>query len=323
MATPVVRYAPIRSPDEADARWGVLFGRSIAPLAGDFATTGDLVRGGREAARALTAAQAQVPLAEVRILSPVTRNQQFLCQGVNYASHVRESGLDPSDFPFNTIFTKAPSCLSGPYDDVVKPAHVKLLDYEVELGVVLGRDLHESTTVHPDRLHEVLAGVTIVNDVSARCVQLPQMQFYKGKSYRTFGPTGPLLLLLEPDEWQRWPELHMRLTVNGQVRQEAYCGEMLHKPHQTLSELSGVHHLHAGDLVATGTPAGCAARAPGRLAMFITRHFLSDATKWKLFIKGNLGNPAYLQPNDVMDLSIRTDDGQLDLGAQRTRVVAG
>jgi len=323
MATPVVRYAPIRSTDEADARWGVLFGQSIAPLAGDFATTGDIVRGGREAARALTAAQAQVPLAEVRILSPVTRNQQFLCQGVNYASHVRESGLDPSDFPFNTIFTKAPSCLSGPYDDVVKPAHVKLLDYEVELGVVLGRDLHESTTVHPDRLHEVLAGVTIVNDVSARCVQLPQMQFYKGKSYRTFGPTGPLLLLLEPDEWQRWPELHMRLTVNGQVRQEAYCGEMLHKPHQTLSELSGVHHLHAGDLVATGTPAGCAARAPGRLAMFITRHFLSDATKWKLFIKGNLRNPAYLQPNDVMDLSIRTDDGRLDLGVQRTRVVAG
>ena len=322
MATPVVRYAPIRSTDEADARWGVLFGQSIAPLAGDFATTGDLVRGGREAARALTAAQAQVPLAEVRILSPVTRNQQFLCQGVNYASHVRESGLDPSDFPFNTIFTKAPSCLSGPYDDVVKPAHVKLLDYEVELGVVLGRDLHEATTVQPDRLHEVLAGVTIVNDVSARCVQLPQMQFYKGKSYRTFGPTGPLLLLLEPDEWQRWPELHMRLTVNGQVRQEAYCGEMLHKPHQTLGELSAMHDLYAGDLVATGTPAGCAARAPGRVAMFVTRHFMSDATKWKLFIKGNLQNPAYLRPNDVMELCIRTDDGQLDLGAQRSRIVA-
>ena len=323
MATPVVRYAPTSSPDLSHARWGVLFGQFIAPLPERYATTGDFVRHGRAAARALTAAQAEVPLGGVKILSPVTEQQQFLCQGVNYASHVRESGLDPSDFPFNTIFTKAPSCLTGPYDDVVKPAHVKLLDYEVELGVVLGRDLHEAATVQPDRLHEVLAGVTIVNDVSARCVQLPQMQFYKGKSYRTFGPTGPVLLLLEEDEWRRWPELHMRLTVNGQVRQEAYCGEMLHKPHQTLSELSGLHHLHAGDLVATGTPAGCAARAPGKLAMFVTRHFMSDATKWKLFIKGNLRNPAYLQPNDVMELSIRTDDGRLDLGMQRTRVVAG
>ena len=177
MATPVVRFVPIRNADEADARWGVLFGQSIAPLPDRYATTGDFVRYGLQAARALTASQAEVPLTEVRILSPVTHNQQFLCQGVNYASHVRESGLDPADFPFNTIFTKAPSCLSGPYDDVVKPAHVKLLDYEVELGVVLSRDLHEATTVHQDRLHEALAGVTIVNDVSARCVQLPQMQF--------------------------------------------------------------------------------------------------------------------------------------------------
>jgi len=317
MAINVVHYE-----HQGRAAWGVLRGARVTPVPGDFATTGEFI--GANSVGALVALHGgELEIPSVRVLSPVTRNQQFLCQGVNYASHVRESGLDPSDFPFNTIFTKAPSCLSGPYDDVVKPAHVRLLDYEVELGVVLGCDLHESTTVHPDRLHEVLAGVTIVNDVSARCVQLPQMQFYKGKSYRTFGPTGPLLLLLEADEWQRWPELHMRLTVNGQVRQEAYCGEMLHKPHQTLSELSGVHHLHAGDLVATGTPAGCAARAPGRLVMFITRHFLSDATKWKLFIKGNLRNPAYLQPNDVMELSIRTDDGQLDLGMQRTRVVAG
>lgn len=98
---------------------------------------------------------------------------------------------------------------------------------------------------------------------------------------------------------------------------------MLHKPHQTVSELSGMHHVHAGDLAATGTPAGCAARAPGKLAMFVTRHFMSDATRWNLFIKGNLRNPAYLRPNDVMELSIRTDDGRLDLGMQRTPVVAG
>ncbi|NJD32987.1 MAG: fumarylacetoacetate hydrolase family protein [Gammaproteobacteria bacterium] len=322
MAIPLVRYQLSKTRHDAPARWGVPFDGLIAPLPGDYATTGDVVRAGQAEARALTRAQATVTLDEVRVLSPVTGNQQFLCQGVNYESHVRESGLDPADLPFNTIFTKASSCLSGPYDDVVRPPHVQLLDYEIELGLVLGRDLAAGTTVHPDQLHEVLAGVTIVNDITARDVQLPQGQFYKGKSYRTFGPAGPLLLLLEPDEWRRWPELHMRLAVNGQPRQDAYCREMLHKPHQTLTELGAMHDVHAGDLVATGTPAGCAAKAPGKLAMFVTRHFVSDATKWKLFVKAAQRNPLYLQPGDVIELAIRTDDGKLDLGTQRTRVVA-
>jgi 2-keto-4-pentenoate hydratase/2-oxohepta-3-ene-1,7-dioic acid hydratase in catechol pathway len=322
MATALVRYLPTHDADETDARWGVLFDRSIAPLTGGHRTTGDVIRRGQEEARALTPQQASVSLDQVKVLAPITTNQQFLCQGVNYESHVRESGLDLTDFPFNTIFTKAPSCLTGPYDDVVRPAHVQLLDYEIELGLVLGRDVHCGETVSADRLHEVLAGVTIVNDISARDVQLPQTQFYKGKSYRTFGPAGPVLLLLGSQEWRRWPELHMRLTVNGQVRQDAYCGEMLHKPHQTLTEVSALHDLHAGDLVATGTPAGCAAKAPSRIALFVARHFLSEATKWKLFIKANQRNPLYLQPSDVLQLSIRTDDGELDLGSQRSRVVA-
>jgi len=259
----------------------------------------------------------------VRVLPPVTGNQQFLCQGVNYESHVRESGLDPADLPFNTIFAKAPSCLSGPYDEVVRPPHVRLLDYEIELGLVLGRDLGAGTEVHAERLHEVLAGVTIVNDISARDVQLPQGQFYKGKSYRGFGPAGPLLLLLEPEEWRRWPDLHMRLTVNGELRQDAYCREMLHPPHRTLTELSAMHDVRAGDLVATGTPAGCALRAPGRLATFVMRHFVSEAAKWRLFVKAAQRDPSYLQPGDVVELSIGTDDGQLDLGKQRTIVAAG
>lgn len=322
MAITLIRFTPANAAADAEPRWGVVFGDKIAPLDGDYATTADLIRNGREAARQLTPAQATLELDSVRVLPPVTSNQQFICQGVNYESHVRESGLDPKSFPFNTIFTKAPSCISGPYDDVVRPAHVKLLDYEIELGLVLGRDLVPGEVVTEDKLHEVLAGVTIVNDVSARDVQLPQGQFYKGKSYQTFGPTGPLLLLLEPQEWRRWRELKMTLTVNVAVRQQAYCGEMLFKPHQTLTELASLHGMHTGDLVATGTPAGCAAKAPGKLVMFILKHFMSDAGKWKAFIAKATKNPLYLQPNDVMILSIRTDDGALDLGQQRTRVVA-
>ena len=271
----------------------------------------------------MTSAQAAVSLDDVTVLSPITVNQQFLCQGANYGSHVRESGKDPSDIPFNTFFTKASSSLTGPYDDVVRPAHVKLLEYEIELGLVVGRDLTAGVQVKPDRLHEMLAGITIVNDVSARDVQLPQGQFYKGKSYRTFGPAGPVLLLLEPAEWQRWPELHMQLSVNGQVRQDDYCRDMLYKPHQTVSEFTALQNLHAGDLIATGTPAGCAAKARGKLSMFVANRILSEPTKWKMFIKGGVRNPLFLQPSDVMTLSIRTDDGALDLGQQRSVVVQG
>ena len=317
MATSVVRF------EHADAvRWGVLFDRHIAPLSVDVPSTGELMRHALPELRQVRREQAALPLESVRLLSPVTEDQQFLCQGVNYASHVRESGMDPARIGFNSIFTKAPSCLAGALDDIVRPRHVSLLDYEIELGLVLARDVTHREEVGPDQLHQWLAGVTIVNDISARDVQLPQAQFYKGKSYRTFGPTGPVLLLLDASEWRRWPELHMRLAVNGQIRQDARCGDMIYAPHKTLTELSALQNLRAGDLIATGTPAGCAAKAPGKLAMFAMRHFMSDSTKWRLFARKGMTNPLYLSPGDSMTASIRTDDGALDLGEQRNRIVA-
>lgn len=322
MATSVVRFQPKSGPSSTPPQWGVLFDRRIAVLATQAATTGEFVRHAQAQARAATREQATLSLDDVKLLSPVTTNQQFICQGVNYESHVRESGLDPKNFSFNTIFTKASSCITGPTDDVVRPRHVQLLDHEIELGLVLSQDLTQAREVRADRLHEVLAGLTIVNDVSARDVQLPQGQFYKGKSHRTFGPVGPTLLLLEPEEWALWPSLRMRLTVNGAERQNDLCGSMLFKPHQTLTELSALHDLQAGDLIATGTPAGCAARSPGKLPMFLARHFISDATKWKIFVRKGMRDPLFLQPNDVMELRIRTDDGRLDLGVQRNKVVS-
>src|SRR5690606_13992521 len=93
--------------------------------------------------------------------------------------------------PFNMIFGKANSSLTSAYDTVVSPEHVKLLDYEIELGLVIGKDITEETAVTDDNLHEYLAGLVVANDISARDVQLVQGQWLKGKSYRTFCPTGP------------------------------------------------------------------------------------------------------------------------------------
>jgi 2-keto-4-pentenoate hydratase/2-oxohepta-3-ene-1,7-dioic acid hydratase in catechol pathway len=97
---------------------------------------------------------------------------------------------------------------------------------------------------------------------------------------------------------------------------------MIFKPHQTLTELSGLHDVGIGDLIATGTPAGCAARAPGKFAMWVMKHVLSEQTKWRLFIKKGLANPAYLQPGDLIRATIQTEDGRIDLGEQRNRIVA-
>jgi len=317
MAVKVVRYFHGGEP-----RWGVVHDRRIAPLSCGGASTADFVANDLEAAWRSTPDQATLPLDGVSLLPTITPDRQFLCQGINYASHVRESGMNPDKIGFNTLFTKAPSCLAPADADVVRPAHVRLLDYEIELGLVMRRPLTGAVSVGPDQLHEFLAGVIIVNDISARDIQLPQTQFYKGKSYRSFGPVGPYLVLLDAEEWRRWPELHMRLQVNGQPRQEAYCGDMIFKPHQTLTELSVLHDLQPGDLIATGTPAGCAARAPGKLAMWVSRHVLSETAKWRAFIKKGLSNPAYLQPGDIVTASIRTDDGAIDLGEQRNQVVA-
>jgi len=317
MAVQVVHFK-----HEGAPAWGVVHDRRIALLPDSYASTADFIQHGLDAAWASTPDQATLLLNAVRLLSPITTDRQFICQGINYASHVRESGMDPDKIPFNTIFTKAPSCLAAADAEVIRPAHVRLLDYEVELGLVLRRPMTGAVTVQPDQLHEWLAGVTIVNDYSARDVQLPQTQFYKGKSYRGFGPAGPFLLLLTPAEWRRWPELRMRLHVNGQPRQDAFCGDMIFKPHQTLSELSALHDLQPGDLIATGTPSGCAARAPGKLVMWLMRHVFSDATKWRLFIQKGLKNPAYLQPGDIVTATIRSEDGALDLGEQRNRIAA-
>jgi len=306
-----------------EASWGVAREGRIAPIAGRFATTGDFVRDGAAAARALAASAAPGVLAEsqVELLCPITRNQQFICQGINYRGHMRESGLDPGTASFNMIFRKASSCLAPADTEILRPPHVLLLDYEVEIGLVVGAPLTEARAVTPGSLHEVIAALVLVNDVSARDVQLPQTQFYKGKSYRTFGPVGPYLTLVDAAELARFSELRLRLSVNDEIRQDSLAADMVYAPAPTLTELSALQDLLPGDLIATGTPGGCALQAPPKPMQLIGR-LLPDAMKWRGFIKANAANPRFLKPGDRIRASVRTDDGAIDLGEQRNVVRA-
>lgn len=301
--------------------WGVVRDGRIAPVPGTYPTTGDFVRDGAAQARTLAAARATLEISAVEVLSPVTCNQQFICQAINYRSHMRESGIDPDQQPYNIMFRKASSCIVPAHSDIVRPRHVELLDYEIEIGLVFGRAMTAPVDVTAANLHDFVAALVVVNDVSARDVQLPQLQFYKGKSYRTFGPVGPYLTLVDAADLARFDALRLSLSVNGEVRQNSLAAEMVFKPVPTLAELAQVQDVFPGDLLATGTPAGCAARAPGKAVMLIGS-LLPERVKWANFVKMGRQNPRYLKPGDQIRATIRTDDGQIDLGVQENRIVA-
>ncbi|KHL02660.1 UNVERIFIED_CONTAM: fumarylacetoacetate hydrolase, partial [Mumia flava] len=186
----------VRFEYQDQTQWGVIRDTRITPVPGTYATTGDFVRNTTLAQLAALDGEA-IAVSAVKLLSPVTRNQQFICQGANYRQHMIESGMDPDVKTYNMIFTKASSCIVPADSDVIKPKRVQFLDYEIELGLVMRQAIHGPVDVTDDNLYEYVAGAVIVNDYSARDVQIPQMQFYKGKSFRTFGPVGPWLTLLE------------------------------------------------------------------------------------------------------------------------------
>jgi 2-keto-4-pentenoate hydratase/2-oxohepta-3-ene-1,7-dioic acid hydratase in catechol pathway len=313
-AVHVVRF------DYQDAiHWGVIRQGVITVIPGSFATTGDFIRQNRiEDLRQLKGTE--LAESDVKVLSPVTRNQQFVCQGANYRQHMIESGMDPDAKKFNMIFTKATSCLVAADSDLIKPRNVRFLDYEIELGLVMKRAISGATKVTDANLHEFIAGVVIVNDYSARDIQIPQMQFYKGKSFRTFGPVGPYLCLLDAKDMHYLKALQLRLTVNDQVRQNDSTANLVYGPAETLTELASVQDLDVGDLLATGTPAGCALSIPSPAKQRIAA-LMPEATKWKLFLKAQESRTQYLQAGDVVEARISSADGVIDLGMQRNRVV--
>jgi 2-keto-4-pentenoate hydratase/2-oxohepta-3-ene-1,7-dioic acid hydratase in catechol pathway len=236
----------------------------------------------------------------------------------NFASHVEDAGMDPQTVPL-TFFRKTSGSISGPYDDVIRPAHVRLLDYEVEIGLVFGREMPVGSEVTAHNLADYIAGLVITNDVSARDVQLPKTQFYEGKSYPTFTPVGPALVLLDAEELQRFTELRLRLWVNVEIRQDMTVADMIYQPVPTLQELTRFQRMDAGDLLLTGTPVGTALSAPPK-PVEILGSLLPPRIKWKLFFRSQGKNPKYLKDGDVMEAAIGTDDGVLDLGRQRMTV---
>lgn len=283
------------------------------------ATTTGALLADRAAIEAAASSHDVVPVEGLALLSPVTAPCRVIAQMTNFVSHIKDAGMNPASVPL-TFFRKSSASITGPFDDVVKPSHVRLLDYEVEIGLVIARDIPVGATISEADLPQLIAGLVVTNDVSARDVQLPQTQFYEAKSYPGFTPVGPALVLLGAADWARFGQLRLRLAVNGEIRQDSTVdGDMVYRPLQALQSLTRFQTLAPGDLILTGTPVGTALSAPPK-PIEILGSLLPPAVKWKAFFKRQAGNPRYLRDGDIVEAGVATDDGAIDLGTQRNTV---
>ena len=232
-----------------------------------------------------------------------------------------ESGMDPDGKLFNMFFTKSDASIASARERVKRPKHVELLDYEIELALIFRRAVEGPVGVTRETLKDYVFAIAVGNDLSARDVQLPQTQFFKGKSYRGFCPLGPWLTVLEDDEFDRLDDLELELTVNGAMRQRDSTRNLVFKPAETVSELSTFANIAPGDVLLTGTPAGCALRVPPPAVRRIVQ-LLPDRQFWTLFLKSQSRRPQYLRPGDQIRARIFSADGRLDLGEQQTEIAA-
>ncbi len=208
---------------------------------------------------------------------------KFVAIGLNYSDHAKESGMPIPAEP--VVFSKATTCISGPYDDIIQPRNSIKLDWEVELGIVIGT---KAQYVSEAKSLEHVAGYCIVNDVSERGFQHATTQWDKGKSFDSAGPIGPWLVTT--DEVRDPQALDMWLDLNGKRMQSGNTRTMIFGCAQIVSHVSQYMTLLPGDIITTGTPPGVGA--------------------------GIKPNPVFLKPGDVMTLGIR------GLGEQKQKVVS-
>ena len=210
------------------------------------------VAGRRRIADALRDKPAGRALSTVKLLAPIPDAQKYLAIGMNYHDHAEEARKGGMKVPEHQLwFNKQVTCITGPYDPIYKPRVSEKMDYEAELGVVIGK---RCRYVGVEDAPGVVGGYFVANDVTARDWQMKSPTFTLGKSFDSHGPIGPWITT--PDEIADPHALLMQLWVNGELRQKTSTGGMIHDVWQQIHELSQVMTLEPGDLIATGTCAG-------------------------------------------------------------------
>jgi 2-keto-4-pentenoate hydratase/2-oxohepta-3-ene-1,7-dioic acid hydratase in catechol pathway len=186
---------------------------------------------------------------DVRLGPPLSRPSKIICLGKNYAEHAKEGGFDQPDKPL--LFCKTPNTLNGPHDPIRLPRSCGQIDWEVELAVIIGKT---AKRIKKQEALDVIAGVTIMNDVSGREAQFSDSQWFRGKSFDSFAPMGPSIVTL--DEIGDLHNLRLTARVNGQVMQDGHTADMIFDIPTLLEFISADITLIPGDVISTGTPSG-------------------------------------------------------------------
>ena len=275
-------------------RLGVVLDDSVADVSAVEADLPDDVAGvfaaGDRALEAVRGAADRAPriaLADVALEAPVARPPKFFGIGLNYADHAAETGRPPPEHPM--VFNKQSTCVAGPYAPIHAPRVSDALDYEGELGFVVGRRCRH---VPRERAAEAIGGFCVVNDVSVRDWQFRTPTMTMGKSFDTHGPTGPWVVT--SDELGDPHGLAIRTWVNDELRQDSNTRELIFDCFALVEHLSTAFTLEPGDIVSTGTPAGVgmAMQPPRKLAA-------GDVVRVEVERIGEIRNPVVAEPEDT------------------------
>jgi acylpyruvate hydrolase len=273
-----MRFATLRG--HAGLQAARVDGDEVALL--PFADVGELLASGPDWAERGSVDGPRISLAEADFAPPVPHPEKIVCVGLNYADHAAEANLEVPGYP--TLFAKYARSLLGANDDLLLPAVSDCVDWEVELGVVIGSKVRHASE---EEALAAVAGYTIVNDVSMRDWQLHTSQYLAGKTFESSTPVGPFLVT--PEEVDHARALPLRLMVDGEVMQKSSTDQLIFSVGKIISYISSIITLVPGDLIATGTPSGVG-------------HLLTPRT--------------YLTDGSVVECSIE------GLGSQTTRCVA-
>jgi acylpyruvate hydrolase len=240
-----MRFATLRT--GAGTTAARLDGDTLIPL--DAADVGELLAAGDPSSAAVRAGVAPVAVADANFAQVVTNPSKIICVGLNYRTHIIETGRELPQYP--TLFAKFTETLMGPNDDLVLPAVSEKIDWEAELGLVIGKTVHRADA---DEAAAAIAGYTVCNDVSMRDWQRRTLQWLAGKMFAHSTPAGPYLVT--PDEVGDAADLEIRCEVDDAVMQQARTSDLLFKPADVVAYASQAIPLHPGDLLLTGTTGG-------------------------------------------------------------------
>lgn len=305
----------VRYEDNSTIGWGLLQESVILPLKGAYPDLDTVLEIGREditATRALSPDQG-IPSQSVKILAPVTAPARIICQSPNFQE---EDPKEKKHHPF--FFRKDDASLASATDAVKRPESCHLLEGTVTLGLVIGKDLFRPTEITPENIQEYVGGWVICTDLTARdqVMREPADQLYQSKSYRGFCPTGPCVFIPDPEDWEKLTQMELRMWVNDELMEENFTRLWKQSPAESLTNLTQVIDLTAGDIFLTGGSPMSTITPPTGMIEKIGGLLFSEEKRMTAFFETLAKEGHYLNPGDSIRTAITSADGTISLGEQ-------